>query len=286
MQLVDDLGAHGRTARPARQLAWWKELGIIVSFYALYTLVRNVFGSAGLQPGQEPIEAFDNARKIIDLERSVGLFVEPHVQSLFVGLRGFIWVMNVFYGSAHFVVTLVAFIWLFRHAPERFPTWRNTLGFTTAFALVGFSLFPLMPPRLLDDTASLYGGGRISAERNLPSYGFEDTLKTVGGLWNFESTALKKVSNQFAAMPSLHCAWALWCSFVIYPLVRRRWMRWLVVAYPGVTLFCIMVTANHYWLDGVGGMVVLGAGYLVGRAVAQRFAAWRGAGLALLAPPR
>jgi hypothetical protein len=261
------------------------ELAIIVAFYALYSLVRNVFGSAGLSPGEEPVQPFDNALKVIHLEKALGLFVEPHVQSLFLPWRSFIWVMDVFYGSAHFVVTALAFIWLFRRAPERFPAWRNTLGFTTAFALVGFSLFPLMPPRLLDDTSSLYGGGRIAAQRSIEPFGFEDTLRTVGGLWSFDSNALRKVSNQYAAMPSLHIAWATWCALVVYPLARRRWLRWLAVAYPGITLLCIVVTANHYWLDGAGGLVILAAGSLAGHALARRTAGWRHAGRAALDGP-
>jgi hypothetical protein len=276
------------SARPGTrspQLRWWKEVAIIAAFYVLYSAVRNVFGSAGLDIGQEPVESFDNALKVIQLERAVGLFVEPQLQAMVIGWEGFVWVMNVFYGSAHFVVTLGAFVLLYRRAPERFPVWRNTLGFTTAFALIGFSMFPLMPPRLLDDRVSLYGGGRIAVERGLSPIGVEDTMKTVGGLWNFESTALKKISNQYAAMPSLHCAWALWCSMVLYPLVRRRWLRWLVVAHPAVTLYCIMVTGNHYWIDGVGGVAILGVGFLVGRAAAEWTARWRQAGAAHLSGP-
>jgi len=71
-------------------------------------------------------------------------------------------------------------------------------------------------------------------------------------------------------MPSLHCAWALWCTFVLWPLARRRWARALTVLYPVATVFAVVVTANHYWLDAIGGYVVLGVGYLLGR----RLASW------------
>ena len=154
-----------------------------------------------------------------------------------------------FSGSCfHFVVTAVAIIWLFRRQPWRYVRWRTTLAVTTALALVGFALYPLMPPRLLPG-----------------SYGFVDTLRTYGGLWSFDDGAMSKVSNQYAAMPSLHFAWSLWCCLVFLPALRRPWARALAVAYPLLTLFAIVVTANHYWLDAAGGALCLGIGILVGR---------------------
>jgi membrane-associated phospholipid phosphatase len=104
-----------------------------------------------------------------------------------------------------------------------------------------------MPPRLLP-----------------ASYGFVDTLRTYGGLWSFDSGAMQKVSNQYAAMPSLHFAWSLWCTLVFLPAARRPWLRVVVLGYPVLTLFAIVVTANHYWLDAAGGALALGIGVLVG----------------------
>src|SRR5438874_10427812 len=122
----------------------------------------------------------------------------------------------------------------------------------TGLALVGFALVPLMPPRLLTD------------------HGFVDTLKQVGGLWSFDSGAMSKVSNQYAAMPSLHFGWSSWCACVLWPALRRPWAKVVVAAYPLLTLFAIVVTANHFFLDAVGGAVVFGAGYLMARAFTVR----------------
>jgi membrane-associated phospholipid phosphatase len=105
--------------------------------------------------------------------------------------------------------------------------------------------------------------------RLLPAYGFVDTLKELGGLWSFDSGAVAKVSNQYAAMPSLHFAWSSWCAFVLYPALRRPWAKALMAAYPFVTLFAIVVTANHYWLDAAGGAVTLAAGFVLGRALTR-----------------
>ncbi|HET7654063.1 MAG TPA: phosphatase PAP2 family protein [Acidimicrobiales bacterium] len=224
----------------AGTLRWWREVLYVLAFYGIYTAVRNTQGSAVVSARH----AFNNARHIIRWEEWLHVFHEEAIQQAFLGARRFIQFWNVYYGSAHFVVTAVALIWLFRRMPERYPLWRNTLAWTTALALIGFALYPLMPPRLLPS-----------------SYGFVDTLDKIGGLWSFDSGAMAKVSNQYAAMPSLHCGWALWVTFVLWPAARKPWARLLVVLYPLITVFCIVVTANHYFLDAVGGAVVFCAGY-------------------------
>lgn len=191
--------------------------------------------------------ALSNARQIIDAEKALGVYHEPAVQHAFLNWRGFIEFWNVFYGTFHFVVTVVALVLLFRRFPARYPGWRNTLAATTALALVGFALYPLMPPRLLPT-----------------SYGFVDTLKVFGSLWSFDSGPVARVSNQFAAMPSLHFAWSTWSALVLFPILTHTWAKALVVMYPLCTLFAIVVTANHYVLDAAGGAVVLGLGAVVG----------------------
>jgi len=209
----------------------------------VYTLIRNhgVASGSGAQ-------AFRHARQVIGAQQFLGIAHEESIQDFFIGWKPFISFWNVFYGTAHFVVTIGALVYLFRRAPERYPLWRNTLALTTALALLGFALYPLMPPRLLPE-----------------GYGFVDTLRVVGGLWSFESGAVAKVSNPYAAMPSLHMAWAGWCALVLQPAFRRPWVRWAMIVYPLLTLFAVVVTANHYFLDAVGGAVVLVSGFLLAR---------------------
>lgn len=228
------------------RLRWWREVAYILVFYAVYTAVRNTQGSATVSAQH----AFDNAKEIIRIEQWLGLFFEEGMQDFFLPAEWFLSFWNVFYGTAHFVVTVAALVLMFRTMPQRYPLWRNTLACTTALALIGFATFPLMPPRLLPTT-----------------YGFVDTLKTIGGLWSFDSGAMQKVSNQYAAMPSLHFAWATWSTIVLYPAMRRRWSKGLALAYPALTLFAIVVTGNHYWIDAVAGAMVLGVGFAAGRAI-------------------
>ena len=126
--------------------------------------------------------------------------------------------------------------------------WRWQRVLTTFLGLVGFVLWPLMPPRLLPE-----------------SYGFVDTLAQYPTLWSFDSGALNTISNQYAAMPSLHFAWALWCTFVFLSLLRHPLARLAATAYVPLTLAAIVLTGNHFILDAAGGAAVLGIAWLVAR---------------------
>jgi membrane-associated phospholipid phosphatase len=137
-------------------------------------------------------------------------------------------------------------------------------------AIIGFAWFPLMPPRLLDEPCPVqetgaYGGECIPSDlRPENGFGFVDTLADFGGPWSFDSDTMASISNQYAAMPSLHIGWSTWCAIAVWPLLRRRWMKVAMLMYPAATLFCIVVTANHYWIDGLGGLAVFAIGALIG----------------------
>ena len=251
--------AHGaRDDVTNTRLRWWVEILVLLALYIVYSAIRNEFGSATVSPEH----AFDNARRVIDIERELGLFIEENIQDAFLGYRLFLQFWNVFYGTLHFWITGYALIYLFRKQPARYSLWRNTIIFATLLGLIGFAFFPLMPPRLLD-AGPPFGG--------FAGYGFVDTLAVYGGLWSFDSGAMEQISNQYAAMPSLHFAWALWTFLVLFPHMKHRWSKILIAAYPWLTLFAIVVTANHYWLDAIGGVVVLAGGYGIAWALREVF---------------
>lgn len=226
----------------------WREVVYVGVFYGLYTLVRNSQGSAREARGQ----AFTNAKRLIRAERLLGMFHEESIQEFFLPTRRFIQFLNTWYGLAHFVVTLAAMVWCFRCMPQRYRAARNGLAFMTGLALLGFAFFPLLPPRLLPG-----------------SYGFVDTLKVFGGPWSFDSGAMAKVSNQYAAMPSLHFGWASWCTVVFWPWATSHRRKALLLAYPMLTLTAVVVTANHYLLDAAGGFVVFVVGTRLGVVLAK-----------------
>ena len=231
-------------ARPVLRSHWWREVAIIAVFYGLYTLVRDIRSTRPVSY----LQAFTNAKRVIHLEKVLGIFHEQQIQHWFLHDRSFIRLWDDYYGAAHFVVTIAVLLMLFFLFPLHYRLWRNTLALTNLIALVGFTAFPLVPPRLLP-----------------PTYHFVDTLQKFGGLWNFSSGPITHVSNQYAAMPSLHTAWALWCAVALFPVLRAWWARLLVLLYPMATIFCIVVTANHYFLDEVAGIAVLGVSYAAAR---------------------
>lgn len=254
---------------------WWKEVAIMGTFYFIYSLTRNRFGSS-LLAGSE--QAFYNATKIIRLERAMALYHEESIQQWFLPYEWVIQALNTFYGTAHFAVTIGVFWILFTRRKDVFPLFRNALAISTGLAIIGFALFPLMPPRLLDTPCPSAGSGYFGGAchphetRNYngaTTFGFVDTLDVYGGPWDFSSGGIAKASNQYAAMPSLHIGWASWCAFGIWPLARRKWIRAAVLLYPAFTLLCIVVTGNHFWLDGVGGLLVLAFGFIFGNRMHQ-----------------
>jgi hypothetical protein len=237
-----------RTTGDGRPLVWWRELLLAVIVYVIYETVRNL--SAG---GRQA--AFDNAMRVIDWQRAVGMYHELAVQEWFLRWTPVIVASNYFYGTAYIGATVATLLWLYHRAPGSYRRWRNTLAFGTLLGLIGFATFPLMPPRLLDQL----GDGR--------HFGFVDTLISYPTLWSFDSSAVQAVSNQYAAMPSLHCGWAFWAAAALLPRLRTWVMRVVVLLYPVATVFVVVVTGNHYVLDAVGGAIVFGLGYGLARAV-------------------
>jgi len=231
----------GRELRDGRHLYWWIEILAIIAFYMVYSAIRNA-NEGGTA------HAFANARELISWQKALGINHEEWLQDWALHFRPLIIAMNYVYGSLHFVVTAGVGIFLYRRWTNDFPLWRNTLAVTTGLALIGFILWPLMPPRLLPE-----------------SYSFVDTLAKYPTFWSFNSGAVSKISNQYAAMPSVHCAWALWCACVAVPRVRKHWVKILFALYPVLTVTAIVLTGNHYVLDAVGGFAVLGVGYAVAR---------------------
>jgi hypothetical protein len=240
-------------------LRWWHEVLLAGAFYFVYSQVRNFFGAG---PESRTI-AFGHAKDVIRIEDSLHLWIEPRLQSWYLDLpsHGFIKVWNVYYGTAHFIVTVGVLVAAYRLAPARYRFIRTTLAGTTALALIGFASFTLMPPRLLG-VDSPYGAC-LGQGPDCHGYGVVDTIDIWGGLWKFGEGGMAAVSNQYAAMPSLHIGWSTWCALSMVLVVGSGWRRYLWFLYPASTFFCILVTGNHYWLDAVFGLVVLAGGTLI-----------------------
>ncbi|WP_234481854.1 phosphatase PAP2 family protein [Streptomyces sp. MBT49] len=229
----------GRLRAPRRPRLWFEILLIAVSYWT-YSLVRNAVP-------EQRAEALRNTDWIWRAEHSLGLAVEKSVNHAVNSVTWLIVGMNYYYATLHFVVTLTVLVWLYRRHPGRYAATRLVLFATTAVALVGYYLYPLAPPRLM------------------PGGGFVDTVMVHRTWGSMASGDLKHMSNQYAAMPSMHIGWSLWCGLTVFALARLPWVRILGLLYPAATLVVIVATANHFWLDAVGGLLCLAFGFAVAR---------------------
>ncbi len=224
---------------PGRPRLWFEILLIAVSYW-LYSLVRNAVP-------EQKAAALSNADWIWSAEKSLGLAFEETVNHAVNSVTWLIVSMNYYYATLHFVVTIGVLIWLFRRHPGRYAATRLVLFATTGVALLGYYLYPLAPPRLMNGA------------------NFIDTVLVHETWGSMASGNFKNMSNQYAAMPSMHIGWSLWCGLTIFALASAPWARILGLLYPTLTLVVIVATANHFWLDAVGGMACLAFGYAVSR---------------------
>jgi hypothetical protein len=238
----DSLAAEHRS--PGTR-GWRREAVLVAVFYLAYAQVRNLKGREAPDPGQLA-KAQRDATHVIRVERAFGLFQEQRLQQLVLDHPWIIHAANAFYTTCHFMVTLGVLVWLYRSRPALYRRWRSVLGVATGLALVGFVLFPTLPPRLLAS-----------------HFGFVDTLARYGGLWSFNSGAIERISDPFAAMPSLHLVWATWCMAAVLAGTRRRRVRIVALAYPLATSLVVIITGNHYILDLVAGAAVFAIAWLV-----------------------
>jgi hypothetical protein len=215
---------------------WLAEIALFAAALVVYQ------GSRALVVGS-PATAFANADGVIGLEKATGLFVETDIQGLVMGHPGLVSLLNQFYLSAHWIVTPLFFIWLYRSRHRAYPLVRNAFLVANGIALVVFMLFPVAPPRL--------AGARE---------GFVDTLHSVSGV-DLHGGALSGWFNPHAAVPSMHFGYAFLIGLVGVVLVRSPLARALLVAYPALVLLTIVGTANHYLLDAIAGGLVVGLGF-------------------------
>jgi hypothetical protein len=193
----------------------------------------------------EPSTAFENAAEIISLEKSSGLFVETSIQAWVMNHIQLTEVLNYFYMYAHWTVTPLFFIWLYKRRARVYPYVRNAFLAANGLALIVFMLFPVAPPRL--------AGARD---------GFVDTLHSVSDI-DLHGGVFSGWFNPHAAVPSMHFGYALMIGLVGMVLLRHWPLRLIALAYPVVVFLTITGTANHYVLDSVAGGLVIALGFAV-----------------------
>ncbi len=208
------------------------EAALIVALLAAYRWVRFLLDG-------EVNVAGANASWLWQIERLLQLPNERAVQQWALSWESLSRWSNIYYVGAHFPGTALLLVWLFLCKPAEYARARAELVLLTGLGLVIHALFPLTPPRLASELS------------------FVDTMQSVGPS-AYPPGADDGIANQYAAMPSLHVGWALLVAVVVMRVARSR-LRWLVWLHPSATVFVVVVTANHYWLDGlVAGALLMG----------------------------
>ncbi|RKN07211.1 bifunctional glycosyltransferase 87/phosphatase PAP2 family protein [Streptomyces radicis] len=218
------------------------ELLLIRVGYWAYSWVRSY-----ARGDRETAEA--HGHQILDIQRFLHIDIEHGLNQLVAETRWLADAMDLYYATFHFAVPLTILGWLLIRHPADYRWARRWLALTTLFGLVGFWLYPLAPPRLM------------------PGLGYIDTANGPQDLNDPRYGALTGITNPYAAMPSLHVGWSLWCALVLWRTAPYRWLRWAGFAYPLLTTVVIMGTANHYLLDAAGGAAVVAAGWAASMAV-------------------
>jgi len=212
------------------------ELLLIRVTYAAYSQVR-------LAARSDRATAERHGHQIHSVEQTLHIGIEHWFNHTVVGLPWLNRFLSFYYETFHFVVPLTILAVLYVRRPVDYRWARTALGFATCLALLGFWLYPLAPPRLM------------------PGLDFVDTVHGVQDFAKPDYGAMTAVTNQYAAMPSLHFGWSLWCGLVVAVLASRWWMKALGLLHPLFTVCAIIGTANHWVLDAVGGATVVGAGF-------------------------
>jgi hypothetical protein len=222
--------ARARSLLPNGPLDLIRQIVLFCGAYWLYRIVR------GLVDGRSG-EAFANAREVISIERALGLFVEPGVHAWASAHAVVIDFASWMYLNSHFAVTTVTLAWLYLRRNERFYFVRNMFMVAMGIALVGYVLVPTAPPRLM------------------PEWGFSDSVAAFTGV-DHDTGSAGVLFNPFAAIPSMHVAYALMLGLTMAQVVRRPWARVLWWCSAPVVTFVVVATANHWWIDAFLGAVV------------------------------
>lgn len=214
-----------------------RQLGLFVLADLCYETVR------GIAEGKTTA-AFANADKIVDIEQATGTFFEADLQGALLSNQWLIEASNWLYMNTHFVITTSFLVWLYVFRNDAFYFVRNMFLVAMALALVGYTLFPTAPPRLLAEL------------------GFVDTITDFSQV-SHDSALVKLFVNPYAAVPSMHIAFALLIALPASRISRHLVSKLFWALYPLLVLFVVIVTANHFWLDAAAGALVAGLAALI-----------------------
>jgi hypothetical protein len=222
-----------------------RQIALFAAAYYVYRLTRGIADDPGVAT-----TAFANARDVINIERTLHVFVEPSVQTFVAGERWLADIASWTYINAQTSITLGGLAWIYLRRNPSFYFVRNMFLVAFGIALIGYALFPTAPPRFL------------------PEWGFIDTVADFTGVPQ-DSVTVDALFNPYAAVPSMHAGFALMIGWPLARLVKPRWLKIFWATYPLIVTFVIVATANHFLTDAFLGACTAGLGALAARWLAR-----------------
>lgn len=239
-QTVPPLSASKEIPRPG-----WRHTFIEVSLVLLVTTIY--FLTRGLIRGRETV-AFANADRVVRLETRLHLNIEVAIQQFALAHPWLITAANDYYLLGHLPVLIAVAVWLYLARPWAYSRFRNAFLFSAFIGLAIYVLLPTAPPRFL--------------------HGFIDTMAISG--FNVDGSAAGPLYNPYAAMPSLHVGWSFLSGAAIVATVRPWWLRGIGIALPVLMIAAVIITANHFLLDTIAGILVTSVAFLLASLLSAR----------------
>jgi PAP2 superfamily protein len=225
-----------------------RQLSLFVVAELCYEAVR------GVADGQR-VTAIANGQHVISFEKSIHAFFEPGLQKAFIDHRWIVDFANFMYMNSHFVMTTAFLVWLYLFRNRNFYFVRNMFMVAMGLAVIGYALLPTAPPRMFDE--------------------FTDTITQYAQV-NHDSALVKLFINPYAAIPSMHVAFSLMIGATGAMISKHTISKVFWCVYPLLVLWVVIVTANHFWIDGAFGLLVAVLAAVTARQVLARVrpAAW------------
>ncbi len=226
---------------------WLREVAVVVVLYVAYSFGR-VFAT------DDESVAFENATDLLHFERLIGLDTERSWNAVLIAHDWLSTFSAFWYASMHYVVTPVVLFLLWHRSRPLYSRMRWALAASTVLALTGYLMFPTAPPRMMS--------------------GYVDVMAQTAhvGWWGASASApegLGGLTNELAAMPSMHVGWAVWCSLALLVIASRLWHVVAAISYTAITTIVVVATANHWLVDAIAGAAIVVFFFCVFYAVPQ-----------------
>ena len=226
-----------------------RQIGILIGVDIVYELGRGIADS-------NKTDAMAHGAQVIDFEQATHTFFEPSLQAFFLPAHWLIDVANQLYLNAQFSIALGFLVWLYVFRNESYYFVRNMFVVSMCLALIGYIGYPTAPPRMF------------------PEHGFVDTITDFSSV-NHDSALVKVFINPYAAIPSMHCCFALMIGVTGVRVSRHRATKVFWALWPLLVVWVVIVTANHYWIDAALGALVAALAALFAASLARaRPEAW------------